>query len=240
VPEALLGLGHGDSGQAVPTAPRQPVLAAEGIVKRWPSQVAPLLDDVSLTVAPGATVAIHGRNGAGKTTLLRIAAGLIAPDSGSVRAAGVDVEHDRTEFQRRVGFTAAGNSGLYARLKVEHHLDMWSRLALMPRDERAPAIDEALEAFELRPLCGRRVDRLSMGQRQRLRLALAFVHSPALVLLDEPATSLDGDGIDLLQAALDRVRARGGGAVVCVPSGWEERLSIDRPLVLEAGRLEPA
>src|SRR3954454_7092768 len=170
--------------------PRSPVLDVAGIVKSWPSQPTPVLDAVSIRLEPSTAASISGRNGAGKTTLLRVAAGLIAAEAGSVRVCELDVARDRTEFQRRIGFLAAGSSGLYARLKVEHHLDLWTRLALMPRRERRGAIDEAVETFALAPLWGRRVDRLSMGQRQRLRLALAFTHRPDVVLLDEPVNSL--------------------------------------------------
>jgi ABC-type multidrug transport system ATPase subunit len=234
-PRADLG-----SAPIEPAAPAPPVLHLSGIVKSWPSQPAPVLDGVSLRLEPSTTAAISGRNGAGKTTLLRIAAGMIGAESGSVRVCDLDVARDRTEFQRRIGFLAAGNSGLYARLKVEHHLDLWSRLVLMPRRERRPAVERAMLAFDLEPLLGRRVDRLSMGQRQRLRLALAFLHSPTLVMLDEPATSLDEEGIALVEQALADLKARGGAALVCLPSGWEQTLSIDRSLVLDAGRLEPA
>lgn len=238
MPEAAVGrrpevVSEPSAGQA-PEA----VLSLSGIVKSWPSQPTPVLDGVDLRLEPSTTAAISGRNGAGKTTLLRIGAGLIGAEGGSVRVCGLDVDRDRTAFQRRIGFLAAGNSGLYARLKVEHHLDLWTRLALMPRRERRPAVDHAIEVFALEPLLGRRVDRLSMGQRQRLRLALAFAHSPSVVLLDEPATSLDEDGIALLQRALDSLKARGGAAVVCLPSGWEQILSIDRAYVLTAGKLE--
>jgi ABC-2 type transport system ATP-binding protein len=240
MPEVVAGARPAASGEAAPGGAQAPVLDLQGIVKHWPSQPAPVLDAVSLQLPPATAAAISGRNGAGKTTLLRIAAGLIGAESGSVSVCGLDVNLDRTEFQRRIGFLAAGNSGLYARLKVEHHLDLWSRIALMPRRERRPAVEHAIETFDLEPLLGRRVDRLSMGQRQRLRLALAFVHSPTVVMLDEPATSLDEEGIALLQRAIDALKARGGAALVCLPSGWEQNLSIDRALVLSAGKVEPA
>jgi ABC-type multidrug transport system ATPase subunit len=240
VPEAVIGRLPAPSGmRGAEDAPR-PVLSAEGIVKSWSSQPAPVLDGVDLRLAPSSTTAVSGRNGAGKTTLLRIAAGLIAPERGSVNVRGFDVRRDRTDFQRQIGFLAAGNSGLYARLKVEHHLDLWTRLALMPRRERKPAVQAAIEMFELEPLLGRRVDRLSMGQRQRLRLALAFAHAPSVVLLDEPATSLDLEGIAVLERALELLKARGGAALVCLPSGWEQHLTIDDSWVLANGKLEPA
>jgi ABC-2 type transport system ATP-binding protein len=220
-------------------ATEDPALVATDVVKSWSDENPPVLAGVGLRVDRGTTVAIAGRNGAGKTTLLRIIAGMITADAGSIRVCGLDPERQRTDFQRRVGFLAAGNSGLYARLKAEQHLDLWARLALMPRPNRRAAIERTIEQFGLGPLCGRRVDRLSMGQRQRLRLALAFVHDPALVLLDEPATSLDEPGIGALQAALDGLKGRGGAALVCLPSGWRDVLTLDGAYTLEDGRLKP-
>ena len=215
-------------------------LSIEAVSKTWPGHDPAVLASVDLHARRGTTTAIVGRNGAGKTTLLRIAAGLIAPDSGRVAVGGVQADLDRSEYQRRIGFLAAGNSGLYARLKVEHHLDRWPRLALMPRRDRRGAIDEAVETFALAPLCGQRVDRLSMGQRQRLRLALAFTHRPEVVLLDEPANSLDDEGIALIRGALDILHGRGGAAIVCLPSGTQQALPVDRTLVLSDGTLEDA
>jgi ABC-2 type transport system ATP-binding protein len=217
----------------------EPLLRMDGIEKRWPKMAAPVLNGVRLHVEPGTTVAIGGRNGAGKTTLLRIAASLILPDAGAVRVASLDPERDRTEYQRRIGFVAAGNSGLFARLKVEHHLAYWARLALLPRSDRQSAIEKTIEQFELRELCGKRVDRLSMGQRQRLRVSLAFLHRPPLVLLDEPRTSLDEEAAALLAGAVQQLTSDGGAAVVCSPSGESNWLRYDHRYVVADGRLEP-
>jgi ABC-type multidrug transport system ATPase subunit len=219
-------------------APSVAALLLDGIVKSWDSGGRPVLDGVRLTVGKGTTHLVTGRNGAGKTTLLRIAAGLLTPEQGTVRLNGLDSERNRREFQQRLGFLSAGNTGLYARLKVHHHVEFWSRLALVPRERRKPAIDRVLNAFELRPLVGRRVDRLSMGQRQRLRIALAFLHDPELVLLDEPTTSLDEDGVHLLERALTELKAQGGAAVMCAPSGEDLRLTFDSEHTVTEGRLE--
>ena len=216
-----------------------PPLALRGIVKRWPG-VPRVLEGVDLLLEPGSALAIVGRNGTGKTTLLRIAAGLIAPEEGSVRISEFDSERDRTEFQRRAGFVSAGNTGLYARLRVRHHLDMWAKLALLPRTARAKAIGRVTRTFALESLLDRRVDRMSMGQRQRLRLALAFLHDPLVVLLDEPATSLDDEGVAILGDAIAALKERGGAAVVCVPGHWEQIPALDAGFVLSDGRLAPA
>jgi ABC-2 type transport system ATP-binding protein len=216
-----------------------PPLALHGIVKRWPG-VPRVVEGVDLVLEPGTALAIVGRNGTGKTTLLRIAAGLIAPEQGSVRICGLDSERDRTEFQRRAGFVSAGNTGLYARLKVRHHLDMWAKLALLPRARRRPAIEHVTELFALDELVDRRVDRMSMGQRQRLRLALAFLHDPTVVLLDEPGTSLDDEGLTIMGRALRALKDRGGAALACLPAHWEQLPGIDAGFALADGRLEPA
>src|SRR3712207_3021339 len=152
----------------VPSRAATRPLELRAIVKRWKGAPAPVLAGVDLDLDHGAIVAVTGRNGTGKTTLLRVAAGLIAPDPGAVRVAGLDPESQRREFQRHVGFVSAGNAALYARLTVDDHLSMVARLALLSRVERPKAMLRVLEQFELAELRGKRVDRLSMGQRQRL------------------------------------------------------------------------
>jgi ABC-type multidrug transport system ATPase subunit len=225
-----------DRSSRVSTLP----LSMRGIVKRWQGAAAPVLDGADLDVEPGSVVAVTGRNGSGKTTLLRIAAAIIVPEAGEVRVAGLDPERERRTFQRKVGFVSAGNAALYARLTVDHHLDMWGKLAMLPRSERRTRTLHVLDRFALEELRGRRVDRLSMGQRQRLRLALGFMHDPEMLLLDEPENSLDEEAVGLLADAIEEVRARGGATVICSPSGVHDALSFDRRLALADGRLEPS
>jgi len=216
------------------TAPAR--LELRGVHKQW-GGAAPVLDHVDMDVRAGSVVALTGRNGAGKTTLLRIAAGLIAPDRGRVTLEGLDPFADRREYQRRLGFVSAGQGGLYARLTVRQHLDYWSRLAFVPRRERAAAIASAIERLELAAKADARVDRLSAGQRQRVRVAMAFLHRPSLVLLDEPHTSLDEDGASALEGLVRGVADEGGTVVCCAPSAALLGLAFDHVYLVEGGEV---
>ena len=228
---------HAPAGVAEDVATPVAVL---GVAKAWGRPRRTVLDGVDLEVDPGEAVQIGGRNGAGKTTLLRLIAGMLAPDRGSVRVFALAPERDRRAYQRSVGWLPAGDRGLYARLTVRQHLRLWARLALIPRASRDPLMRGALQGFELEELADRRVDRLSMGQRQRVRLALTFLHEPRVVLLDEPRNSLDEEGVALLRDATDAVRARGGAVLCCAPGSDSAGIDASRALVLDDGGLRPA
>jgi heme ABC exporter ATP-binding subunit CcmA len=216
----------------------QPRLVVGNVAKRWRSSDPPLFDGVDLELSSGTVAVVEGRNGAGKTTLLRIVAGMISPDAGHVRLDGLSPRRDRRTYHRRIGLLSAGSTGLYGRLTVVQHLTYWGRLSLLPASERTAGIATALARFELEEIANRRANRLSMGQRQRLTLALAFVHGPSLVLLDEPWNSLDGQGIALVNTAVADFAAAGGTAVICVPSGHELELTQPhRSYALAEGRL---
>jgi ABC-type multidrug transport system ATPase subunit len=219
------------------TAPDR--LALDGISKRW-GTADPVLDGVDLDLHPASLVALVGRNGVGKTTLLRIAAGLIAPDRGRVALDGLDPFADRREYQRRLGFVSAGQGGLYARLTVRQQLECWSRLAFIPRRERPDAVAAAIEHVGMGAKATARVDRLSAGQRQRLRIAMAFMHRPALILLDEPHTSLDDDGVAAVEALVRNAVGEGATVVWCAPSLPNLGLAFDEAHLVDRGKVLPA
>lgn len=194
-----------------------------------------MLLDVDLDLDDGRLAFVGGHNGVGKTTLLRLLAGLLAPDAGTIAVGGVDARRRRA-YQRSVAYAGAGNAGLHARLTVTQHLQLWARLAFVPPAQRAQRTTAVVDGFGLGDVLGRRTDRLSMGQRQRVRLALAFLPEARLVLLDEPATSLDDPGRGQLEAAVQRARARGAAVVWCAP-GWDSGLDVDLRLSVRDARL---
>lgn len=110
----------------------------------------------------------------------------------------------------------------------------------MPGHQVDAAVRETVERLGIGELLPHRADRLSMGQRQRLRLAMAFLHSPDVVLLDEPLTSLAGAGVESLNSCLAHLLARGGAAVWCSPGAELGQPAFDARLCLTGGRLEAA
>lgn len=212
-----------------------PSLQAAGISFAW--QGRQVLAGVDVELSAGTIMALRGANGAGKTTLIRILAGALEPSEGTVRLGALDAISDRRAYVRRVGFAAAGDRGIYARLDVRANLEFAGGLALVGRARLRQLIAAAIERFDLGALASRRGDRLSLGQRQRVRLAMAFLHEPDVVLLDEPTSSLDADATGLVAAALRELTARGASALWAAPNGAEPDLPSDRVLALAGGHL---
>lgn len=233
-PAVFIDVATSDDRHAEWSGTGSVLVALEGVRKSWGDHG--VLDGVDLEIPAGAVVGVAGGNGAGKTTLLRIATGIILPDEGTTRFRGVDIEQDRPSYRQAIGFLSAGDRGLYARLTVRQNLDFWGGLAGLLRRKRRRRIGDVLSEFEIVEFADRRVDRLSMGQRQRVRLAMTFLHEPTIVFLDEPKTSLDEAGISLLNAAVARLVDQ-GGAVLWVSPEAEESF-VGRSWVLHAGKLE--
>jgi ABC-2 type transport system ATP-binding protein len=216
----------------------EPILELEGLYHRWKGPKPPVLDDVSLTLCGGEVTWIGGRNGVGKTTLLRLAAGILLPQRGSVHIGELSSQSKGGRYQRKIGFLSAGDRGLQARMRVRQQLDYWARLAYVPRGRRVELINVSLERFGLEEFAERRVDRMSMGQRQRIRLAMAFLHEPQVLLLDEPRNSLDDDGYRLLNEQIKQAANRGASILWCSPRGEDRVIECDASYTLIQGHLE--
>ena len=212
------------------------LLGLVGVSKKWgPLRV---LDDVSLDVHRGEIISVEGANGVGKTTMLRIVVGMILPDAGSVALDGLHPERNRREYLRRVGFLSAGDRALYPRLTARRQLRFAAGIALIPKQDQETFVVGVIDMFGLGKLADRRADRMSTGQRQRLRLAMSLVHRPSLVVLDEPTNSLDEEGLDILGAYLLDLSRRGGAAIWAAPAARTQAgLPSDRGLRLESGKL---
>jgi ABC-2 type transport system ATP-binding protein len=182
------------------------VLDAIGLTKRYGAIQA--LDGLTLHVGDGEIVGLVGHNGAGKTTLVSILAGLNKPDGGSVHVDGIDPVRARD----RIGI-APQHIALYQSITVREHLRLFGGLAGLRGRALAAVLTELVEALRLTEFVDRRAGLLSGGQQRRAQAAVALVHRPRLLLLDEPTAGADPE---TRQALLDVVkdRARDGASII--------------------------
>jgi len=205
-------------------------LAVDGVWKFYGDY--PALRDIRLGVDPGQCLALLGRNGAGKTTLLRIAAGFSKAGRGRVLIFGKDSRD--LETRRRVGVIGHGIA-VYDELSAYENLCLFGRLYNLADPERSAV--EWLERTGLARVKDSLVREYSRGMRQRLAVARAFLHEPALLLLDEPFTALDDRAIAVLQQLLRQARERGATIVMSTHQLREAMELASHVALLNRGRL---
>ncbi|HYJ78729.1 MAG TPA: ABC transporter ATP-binding protein [Longimicrobiaceae bacterium] len=194
------------------------------------------LDGVGCTVPAGELVALVGANGSGKTTLLRVLAGIVAPDAGAVEVLGLRPRQDRRALRARVGY-AGQDAALDPELTGWETLRLFHALLGLHDGGREERLAGVVHDYGLMEFQSRRVAACSGGQRQRLHLALAALHSPALLLLDEPGASLDPEGRRELWARLAAWRDAGRTVLAATHDLADAAARCDRVLLLHAGRV---
>jgi len=179
----------------------EPAIALENVERRYGERVA--LSGVSLSVAPGQTLAVLGANGAGKTTLLRILATLLRPHGGVARVLGAELPEQSWRVRGRVGYLGH-DPLLYRELSGRQNLRYHARLHGVPLGR----VEEQLAAVGMARRADSPVRELSRGMLQRLAAARATLHSPELLLLDEPRATLDPAAAELLEPLIGRGSGR--------------------------------
>jgi ABC-2 type transport system ATP-binding protein len=164
------------------------MIEARGLSKRYGDLVA--VDDVSFSVGKGEVVGFLGPNGAGKTTTMRMLTGFLPPTEGTAEIAGYDLFDDPLAARRAVGYLPE-TPPLYPEMTVTAYLDYVARIKDVPRRQRREAVDRAAQRCGLAEVRRRVIGTLSKGFRQRVGLAQAIVHDPAVLILDEPTIGLD-------------------------------------------------
>ena len=194
------------------------------------------LIDVSLTFRPGEITAILGPNGAGKSTLLAILATLSAPSSGRVRWGSTELTKG-CAARRFLGYVGH-EPGLYLDLGARRNLTLFARLYGLDEPEgRAQALVERVGLGEVGGDDDRPVRTFSRGMQQRLALARALLHEPAILLFDEPGSALDPLGVDWLASELTRERGSGRVVVLVTHDLDAAALLADHVVILRRGRL---
>jgi gliding motility-associated transport system ATP-binding protein len=193
------------------------------------------VDDVSFHIGQGEVVGLLGHNGAGKTTIMKMLTGFLEPTEGTIRVDKLRIGEDTRAIQNRIGYLPE-NCPLYPEMTVIDYLDYQAGLHGVPEFKRAPAVARAIRRTALREKAADTIQTLSRGYRQRVGVAQAILHEPALVILDEPTNGLDPTQI-LHMRELIRELAQEATVIVSTHILQEVQAICERVLILRAGKL---
>ncbi len=188
-----------------------------GLLRSWlrpRTEAVVALAGVDLTVAEGESLALIGPNGAGKSTTVKILTGILHPTAGAVSVLGMDPGRERTRLAMNLGAIFGQRSQLWYHLPAGETFDLLARIYEIPRDEYRRRRDDLVARFELGPLLGTSVRKLSLGQRMRCEVAASLLHRPRLLLLDEPTIGLDVIAKQQIRAIIRELNQQEGVSVL--------------------------
>ncbi|WP_375055748.1 ribosome-associated ATPase/putative transporter RbbA [Zobellella sp. DQSA1] len=192
------------------------------------------VDKVSLTIRQGEIFGFLGSNGCGKTTTMKMLTGLLPPTSGSAELFGEAVTDHSLAVRRRVGYMTQAFS-LYGELSVRQNLMLHARLYQL--SDKPGRVEAMLSRFELTAVAEHIADELPLGLRQRLQLAVAVLHGPALLILDEPTSGVDPIARDQFWTLLHQLSRREGVTIFVSTHFMNEAARCDRISLMHAGRI---
>lgn len=214
--------------------PPRPTIEVEGLTKIF--GINPVLRGLNLVVQRGEFVALFGPNGSGKSTFLRIVSALARPTGGIVRVGGWDLPEEASQVRAQLG-VVSHLPLLYDTLTAEENLLFFARLYNIPPAERGDRINALLRRVGLARRARDVVRTYSRGMQQRLAIARAILHDPAVLLLDEPYTGLDQDAAALLDDLLREVAIAGRTVMMTTHDLWRGHLLADRIAILSRGKI---
>ncbi|WP_020653186.1 ribosome-associated ATPase/putative transporter RbbA [Massilia niastensis] len=228
--------GYRPLGAAPPprTLEGEPAIEAHGLWRRFGDFVA--VRDVSFRIARGEIFGFIGSNGCGKTTTMNMLTGLLEPSSGEARVFGRPAEHEDAATKRRVGYMSQGFS-LYQELSVRQNLLLHARLFDLPEDRARERCAAMARRFGLEPVLDALPGKLPLGVRQRLSLAVAMVHEPELLILDEPTSGVDPIARDQFWEQMLALSREEGVTIFISTHFMNEAERCDRVALMHAGRV---
>ena len=236
---ALLPAEKRPAGGPLRIAPWQntgaaPVIEAEHLTRRFGRFVA--VDDVSFRIQRGEIFGFLGSNGCGKSTTMKMLTGLLDISSGSAKLLGAPIHAGDMATRQRVGYMSQAFS-LYEELSVRRNLRLHARLYGLDAARAARAVEQALDAFELRAHAAALPASLPLGIRQRLQLAAACLHSPEILILDEPTSGVDPAARDMFWRHLARLSREEGVTIFVSTHFMNEAARCDRISLMHHGRV---
>tara|TARA_R110002074_G_scaffold105279_1_gene227443 strand:+ start:6148 stop:8925 length:2778 start_codon:yes stop_codon:yes gene_type:complete len=225
--------------EPITVPPRQPdgdvpAIEARGLTRRFGDFIA--VDHASFSVERGEIFGFIGSNGCGKTTTMKMMTGLLPASEGEALLFGEPLNARDMETRRRVGYMSQSFS-LYAELTVRQNLELHAKLFRLPPESAQARIDEVAEHFELEKISEERPDDLPLGIKQRLQLAVAILHKPEVLILDEPTSGVDPIARDVFWRYLIELSRRDGVTIFLSTHFMNEAERCDRVSLMHAGRV---
>jgi heme exporter protein A len=206
------------------------VIEAQGLGKRF--GIRWVLRGVTLDVARGEAAALIGPNGSGKSTILRILGTLLRPNAGTASVNGFDIVSDASSVRGQIGYLAH-TPGLYEDLTARENLQFAANMLGLP----GSLAESSLERVGLALVANNRVRGFSAGMQRRLALARLIMRTPKILLLDEPYSNLDEEGVELMNSVIRDIIGSGGAALLALHELAPAKGMIDRTLRLVEGRI---
>jgi ABC-2 type transport system ATP-binding protein len=194
------------------------------------------VDGVTLHVGTGEVLALLGPNGAGKTTTVRMLTSVLRPSRGCAKVAGYDVVDQPARVRSSVGILTE-HHGLYNRMPAGEYLDFFGQIYGMEVNDRNKRINELMSSFGLKNDIDRRLGEFSKGMRQKLALARALLHSPPVLLLDEPTSAMDPESARLVRDSIKVLRSTERAIVICTHNLVEAEELADRIAIIRRGQI---
>lgn len=211
-----------------------PVIVAEGLTRRFGDFTA--VDHVSFEIQAGEIFGFLGSNGCGKTTTMKMLTGLLPASEGEAYLSGRSIDASDLESRARVGFMSQSFS-LYGELTVEQNLTLHARLFHLPREKTRQRIETLVDRFGLRDHMNDRASQLPLGMRQRLSLAVAIIHEPEILILDEPTSGVDPVARDEFWELLVELSRRDKVTIFISTHFMNEAMRCDRISLMHAGQV---
>jgi ribosome-dependent ATPase len=211
-----------------------PAIEAEELTRQFGDFVA--VDHVSFKIARGEIFGFLGSNGCGKSTTMKMLVGFLPASSGSCKLFGQPMGSDDMQARRNVGYMTQAFS-LYGELTVTQNLELHGQLYHLPADKIAPRVAELLERYDLKSVAGSRPDSLPLGMKQRLQLAVAVLHEPSILILDEPTSGVDPIARDSFWRTLIDLSRDDGVTIFVTTHFMNEADRCDRISLMHAGKV---
>jgi ribosome-dependent ATPase len=211
-----------------------PAIEAEGLTRRFGDFVA--VDHVSFRIPRGEIFGFLGSNGCGKSTTMKMLVGFLPATSGTCKLFGEPMGSNDMQARRNVGYMTQAFS-LYGELTVGQNLELHAQLYHLPKEKIAPRIAELLERYDLKAFVNARPDSLPLGIKQRLQLAVAVLHEPAILILDEPTSGVDPIARDQFWRTLIELSRNDGVTIFVTTHFMNEADRCDRISLMHAGKV---